>query len=138
MEYETSCGALIFTRIENEVYWVIIQSLKGIYGFSKGHMEKGETEKETALREIWEETGLKPTLIDGFIAEDEYPLPKKPGVMKRVIYFLAEYENQEIVYQKEELKGAYLMKYDEAKECLQFQPSRDILKIANEFVEKMN
>ena len=137
MEYEVSCGALVFTRINDEIYWVIIRSLEGIYGFAKGHIEKGETEKETAMREVWEETHLLPVFIDGFIAEDEYPLPKKPGVMKKVIYFLAEYEGQEIVFQKEELLGAYLMTYDEAKECLQFQPSRDILKKANDFVKNM-
>ena len=100
-------------------------------------MEKGETEKETAVREVWEETHLKPSFIDGFVAEDEYPLPKKTGVMKRVVYFLAEYEGQEIVFQKEELTGAYLMTYDEAKDCLQFQPSRDILRKANDFVKNM-
>ena len=39
MSFEKSCGALCYTKINNEIYWVIICSLEGIYGFPKGHVE---------------------------------------------------------------------------------------------------
>ena len=55
---EKSCGAVVFTRLNGEIKYVIIQSLAGYYGFPKGHMEAGESEKQTALREVYEETGL--------------------------------------------------------------------------------
>ena len=35
-------------------------------------MEYEETEIETALREVFEETGLIPTIIDGFKQYDEF------------------------------------------------------------------
>lgn len=54
--------------------------------------------------------------------------------MKRVIYFAAEYDNQDIVYQKEELKGAYLMTYEEAMNIFQFESNKRILSEVNNFI----
>ena len=79
MTYETSCGAVVFTRRGGEIFYVIIRSIEGYYGFPKGHMEGDETPEQTALREIREEVGLTPRLIDGFRTEEEHALPKKPG-----------------------------------------------------------
>ena len=131
MKCEHSCGAVIFTREGGEIRYVIIESIEGIFGFPKGHMEDGETERETALREIREEVGLSPRLIDGFEAVERYPLPRKKDTMKQVTFFLAEYENQEIRFQKEELRGARLMPYEEALQVFQFENTRDVLKKAH-------
>lgn len=57
MKFEKSCGAIVFTRQNGEIEYVIIQSLEGWYGFPKGHMEQNETEIETALREVREKQG---------------------------------------------------------------------------------
>lgn len=136
MIYEKSCGAVVFTKIENKIKYVLIQNQTGIYGFPKGHMEKGETEVETALREIKEEVALKVNLIDGFRVEDEHLLPSKENTMKKLVYFLGEYSNQEIIYQKEELTSAQLIDYDSAMKLFQFESSRRILKQANDFLMK--
>lgn len=136
MEYEVSCGAVVFTRIEGEIKYVIIRSNEGWYGFPKGHVEEGESEKETALREILEETGLAVTLLPGFKTVDEHGLPNKPDIIKRVVYFAAEYSGQEIRRQGEELCEASLMSYDEAVSVFQFPSSRRILKEVNDFLTK--
>ena len=136
MFYEKSCGAVVYTRIKGKPQYVMVKSLEGFYGFPKGHMEKNETEAETALREIYEEVGLRPALIDGFRVTDEYPIPGKPNVTKQVVFFLAEYDNQEIHYQKEELLGAELMEFDKAMNSFQFESSKKILSEANDFLNK--
>ena len=118
MPHEYSCGAIVFTRRDDGVRYVIIRSHKGVYGFPKGHKEPGETEEQTALREIREEVGLSPRLIPGFRVETAYPLPEKPGVTKHAAYFLAEYEDQVIVPQPEEVAEASLMTFDEAMAAL--------------------
>ncbi len=138
MSYEDSCGGVVFTKKDNQRLYVIIKSIEGFYGFPKGHMEKNETEKETALREIKEEVGLDVEIIDGFKSFSEHPLPKKPNVMKRIVYFPCYYENQEITYQKEELLGAELMTYEEAIKVFQFEDSKQILTEMDEFLEKNN
>lgn len=135
-QMEKSCGAVVFTRESGEIRYVLAQSLDGLYGFPKGHMEKGETEQQTALREIREEVGLSPRLIDGFRECIEHPLPARPGVMKRVVYFLAEYEHQAIVYQASELLNALLVGYEEALSLLPFENTRRILTQAHAFLQK--
>ena len=83
MQHEKSCGAVVFTRTDKGVKYLLIANLKGIYGFPKGHVEAGETEEQTALREIREETGLRVTLVPGFRAVDEHLIPEKQDTMQK-------------------------------------------------------
>ena len=136
MAFEVSCGAVVYTRVDKEIKYVIVKSLEGDYGFPKGHLIIGETEKQTAYREILEETGLKPKIADGFRTLDEHLIPQKKDVMKKVIYFVAEYSNQEIVCQEDELESVSLMTYDEAMKVLQFERLREILDEARNFIGK--
>lgn len=136
MTWEKSCGAVVFTRERGEPRYLIIQMLGGHHGFPKGHMEPGETELETAKREIQEEVGLVPRFLDGFRAEEAYLLPGKHNTGKRVVYFLAEFENQNVRIQKEELRGAQLLPYEAAVKRLEFDDARRILMDADSFLRR--
>ena len=131
MQMEKSCGGVVFTRENGQIRYVIIRHRTGHCGFPKGHMEPGETERQTALREIREEVGLSCKLLDGFREQDVYPLPKKPGTVKRVVYFLAEYADQEIAIQPEEISAVYLLSFAEARAKLPFPQARRILAAAD-------
>ena len=137
MTWEKSCGAVVFTRENGQVKYLLVANLEGIYGFPKGHVEAGETEVETALREVREETGLTVRLIDGFRTTDEHPIPQKVNTMKQVVYFLGEYAGQEVACQQEELSGAYLVSYEEAMGMFQFESSRRILKEADAYLRSV-
>ena len=134
MTYEKSCGAVVFTKINKEIKYLLVSNLSGIYGFPKGHVEGNETEIETALREVFEETGLKITLIDGFRTTDEHRIPEKKDTIKRLTYFLGTFENQQIIFQKEELSSARLASYTEAMKLFQFESSKRILTEANDYL----
>lgn len=58
---EPTAGGVIFRRSQNgkEVEILLIQDAKNRWTIPKGHIEEGETAKETAEREIKEETGLQ-------------------------------------------------------------------------------
>lgn len=133
MTYEKSCGAVVYTRIDGEIKYVLVQSLSGHYGFPKGHMETGENEEETALREIYEEVHLVPSFVAGFQGVTEYEIPSI-NVRKRVIFFLGEYQDQEIIFPKEELTNAVLLSYAEALERLTHEDSKRILQEAHDFL----
>ena len=137
MNWEISCGAVVYTVIAGERKYVIVSGKKGVFGFPKGHMEPGETERETALREIREETGLNVQLIDGFRTEDQHPLihEGKPDTMKRIIYFAAEYTAQEYHAQDSEISEIRLVSFDEAISAFQYESSKRILKEADGFLK---
>lgn len=54
MKKEKSAGAVII----NDKKVLLLHYSSGHWDFPKGHIEKGETELETAKREVKEETGL--------------------------------------------------------------------------------
>lgn len=137
MRNEISCGAVVYTMRNGEPEFVIVRSLHGIFGFPKGHMESGETQQETALREIYEETGLQPVIVNGFQATDEYRIPDS-GITKQVVYFLTQYTDQKIQVRKEELMEVSLMDYDTAINVLQYESSQRILREAYCFIRSMN
>ena len=134
MKLEKSCGAVVYTHADGALKYLLIQSLEGFWGFPKGHMEPGETEEETALREIMEEVHLQVTLRKGFRTADEHPIPGKPGVIKQIVYFCAAYDHQDFAPQASELSAAALVTYEEALGLFQFESSRRILKEANDFL----
>ena len=136
MQLEKSCGGVVFTRRDDEILYVIIRHRGGHCGFPKGHMEPGETEQQTALREIREEVGLTVNLVSGFRAEEQYALPGRPGAMKQVVYFLAEFADQSPTPQPEEITRVYLLPLKEALRMLPFPEARRILTQADHFLRK--
>jgi 8-oxo-dGTP pyrophosphatase MutT (NUDIX family) len=59
--HETTSGGIVFRRDKktNQVEILLIQDAKDRWTIPKGHVEEGEEPKQTAEREIREETGLQ-------------------------------------------------------------------------------
>ena len=124
MKFEKSCGAIIF---DNEKV-LILQQTAGHWGFPKGHVEAGESEIETAKREIKEETNLDVEIIVKYRYSEKYsPLE---GVEKEVVYFLAHKTGGEVKAQEGEVQQIEWLDYNEAIERLTFENSKELLKIA--------
>lgn len=129
MPIETCCGAVVINRENGETRYLLIANPSGIWGFPKGHMEAGETERETALREIKEETGLDVQFLGNFRAADEHALLRegRPDVTKQITYFLAEYMGQSFRPQPGEISQITLMTFEEALDAFQYESSKRIL-----------
>ena len=139
MNYEYSCGAVVFTRMDGVPNYLLVRAKDqpvGCHGFPKGHMEPGETEEQTALREIFEETGVRVRLLEGFRAVTEYDLPSPPDTRKRVVFFLGEFEDQQIRAQESELAGITLAPFEAALELTEYADSRQILRDAHAFLNR--
>ena len=84
--FHKSCGVLPWQQTPNgRRYLLVFEQFSQCWSLPKGHMEMGETEAETALRELWEETGLTARLDTSLRASIEYPLGAHGR--KQVVFF---------------------------------------------------
>ena len=126
MKHEKSCGALVYrTRGKRRELLLIRLRKGGHWSFPMGHVEEGETERETALREVKEETGISVELQDGFRVSVEYS-PKR-GVQKQVVYFLGKAVPGPIVRQKEEVRSAAWMPVEVAVRRVTYDNDRMLI-----------
>ena len=125
---ERSCGAVVWRKRGGRRHYLIIQNRSGHNGFPKGHMEYGESEATTALREIREETSLEVTLDTSFRAEYRYLVDGY--IHKSALYFLASYTDGAFKPQKGEVYGIWLLPFEEALQQLDYEQDRRILRMA--------
>ena len=130
-----SAGAVLYTVIDGERRYVLVREKNGSYGMPKGHVERGETLPQTALREIREETGLEVRLEDGFRHELEYS--PKAGVWKKVVYFLAERCGGELRLQPEEVSDCRECTFAEAMDLITYDNDRQLLLAADKFMSSL-
>ncbi len=136
MTFEKSCGAIVIRKKDNRVDTLLIQMLGGHWSFPKGHVENNETEIETALREIKEETNLDVALDTRFREITTYS--PKPEVLKDVIYFIAISKSDNYIIQETELKAAKWVDIYEAVSNVTYEDDKKILKKAIKYIENNN
>lgn len=122
MKFEKSCGCII---IENSKV-LLIKQIKGIWGFPKGHVEKDETELETAIREVKEETN-----IDVEVQEDKrYTMNYKTdkGADKEVVLFLAKKIGGDIKPQESEVSVIEWLDFDESIKKISYENTKELFR----------
>lgn len=132
MAIEKTSGAVVYRRHNQQLEYLLLQSTnKGnFWGFPKGHVEGNESLKETAEREIREETQLKLDVDTSFHVYTEYDLPN--GNHKQMTLFLAEVKDPEMIkLQAEEIKNDAWLPYEEARQRLTYDNLKQLLDQAN-------
>lgn len=120
---EKSCGAIIINK-EDKI--LTIKHNKGHWAFPKGHVEQGETEVETALREIKEETNLTADIIDNIKEVSTYS--PKEEILKDVVYFLGLSNTTDVKLQETEVYEYKWLTYEECLDILTHENDKIILK----------
>ena len=134
MAYEKSCGSVLY-RIHDELRILIIkQARNGNWSFPKGHMEKDETEEQTAVREVLEEVGINIKIIPGFREVIRYS--PKIGTEKDVVYFVSNPAIQRVKLQRAEVSDYKWLRPQEALKNLSFKNDKEVLKKAIEFLKE--
>ena len=120
---EKSCGCII---IKNEKVLLVYEKNRNFWGFPKGHMEEGENEIETALREVKEEVGLDVEIN----AEKRYVLNYiiREEIDKTTVLYVAEPRNENVEMQESEIEDARWCFFEEALNTLSFDNCKEVLK----------
>lgn len=104
---EQSVGAVIKYQnsIENTDYseFLLLRNRRGFWGFPQGHREKGETEIQTLLREVTEETGITYLDVQSYVGKIRYSYFRSDGMKseKEVRFYFATTSTRQIVLSHE-------------------------------------
>src|SRR3989338_6415113 len=139
MQHEKSAGAVIF-RMEKEPIYLLLKHKKNQgnhWAFPKGHTEAGETDEQTAKREIAEETGIQDIqLLPDFREKVSYIFTQeKKTITKEEIFFLAETKTTKIKISEEHAEYIWLQ-YAETHKKLDYKDSKEILTKAQNYIIK--
>ena len=132
MKKEKSCGAVVYKKENDSIYYLIIKQSKGHVSFPKGHVEADETNEMTAIREINEEPNIDVIIDKNFKRVNTYS-PFK-GVIKDVFFYVGLATTDNIKADKKEVESVKWLKYDDAMKALTYDTDKKILEKANNYV----
>jgi len=85
---DKSIGVLPVMKTAEGIKILLVQQKKGHWGLPKGHPEVGESELETARRELFEETGITEVeFVPGAKFEEVYDYNKEGQTCRKTVIF---------------------------------------------------
>jgi 8-oxo-dGTP pyrophosphatase MutT (NUDIX family) len=92
LERELSAGGVLVRRIRGRPHLAAIRPQgkpAGLWALPKGNLDPGEGPAETAVREVWEETGVRGRLVEK-LGDVKYTYTRREGarVFKIVSFYL--------------------------------------------------
>jgi bis(5'-nucleosidyl)-tetraphosphatase len=132
---EKSCGAVVFLK-DTEIKYLLLHYEAGHWDFVKGNVEPNESEKDTVIRELQEETGIVDArFIDDFREKTEYFYRRQGATIhKEVILFLIETHTEKVELSYEHV-GYIWLDYQRAMERLTFKNAKDVLQKAQKLLK---
>ena len=128
-----SCGAVIYRKLQGRILFLLLKHTNGNHwSLAKGHTESGETELQTALREIDEETGLSVKLKQGFREAIRYN--PTSGIEKTVVFFLAKARGKKLNLQKSEISNGVWLELEDSLKLISHKDTAEVLRRAHQFL----
>lgn len=121
MEQEKSCGEIVINK-NNKI--LLVHHNAGHWDFPKGHIENGETEEQTAIREVKEECNIDIEIISDTYFTNTYS--PKTNVIKDVHYFIAKATSTKIINQQIEVSEAKWVDIEDVMDVLTFDIDKEI------------
>jgi len=121
---------------DSEVKYLLLHYEAGHWDFVKGNVEPNETEQETVIRELREETGITDAkFIEDFKEKIDY-FYRRQGttIHKEVIFYLMETHTETVKISYEHV-GYIWLNYQQAMEKLTFKNARDVLQKAHKVMK---
>ncbi len=135
---EKSAGAIVFHKGDSGIEYLVLHYPAGHWDFPKGNMEKGESEEDTILREIREETGIVSVVpLPGFSRRIEYHYRRSDGLVFKTVIFMLARANVKTVKLSFEHQGYAWLDYQKALDRVTFENSKTVLREAKSYLEKI-
>lgn len=127
---------MVYRRSDGNVYFLLIRDPYQNWGLPKGHVERGETAEETALREVMEETGLRQLELRAALDTIDWFFREGPDLIHKYChFFLMETGTEATEPQLDEgITECIWLPLDEALATLTYDNARAVLEAAGEHV----
>ncbi len=135
---EISCGGVpVYVKSDGKPDYLLVLH-NGPYkywAFPKGRQNSGESYKETAIRELKEETGVSNFKILKRLISDSIYFPKRgtKTIIKKVVFFLVRFYTKDITLSAEHVSWKWVS-FEKALEMLSFDDYIRVLKESNELI----
>jgi len=126
---ERSAGTILYQESTSGKTYLLLNYPSGHWDFVKGNIEKGETFKQTVLREVREETGITDIdFVEGFEDKVEYHYQRNGQVIhKEVVFFLASTKTNDVVLSHEHRDYIWL-NFNDALKKLTYKTAQKLFK----------
>jgi len=140
IKQDRSYGVIpIFQTEDGKNLYCLVKHALGHWAFPKGHQDKGETNEETALRELKEETGIENAELDlGKVFYERYTFEIDDVKYEKVVeFYLGRVGSMEGDTQdnfKHEIHEIAWKTYEESIELLTYPETKCVLEEVNRYL----
>lgn len=131
---EPTAGGIVFrlTNDQKDIEILLIQDSKGRWTIPKGHIEPGETAKQTAIREIGEESGLFHIQVLMWLGKIQFQYRRidKLVLMTTQIYLVRALDDAEIPTKEQWMKGIKWFKFNDAIDAIEYEDIEKLMLLA--------
>ncbi|HKX23780.1 MAG TPA: NUDIX domain-containing protein [Candidatus Saccharimonadales bacterium] len=131
---EPTAGGIVFRRNKKsgDVEILLIQDAKDRWTIPKGHIEEGETAKETAAREIGEETGLSDITVMSWLGKIHFRYRRQQSLvlMTTQIYLVHAHANSHKLKKEEWMNGIGWFNVHEALDMIEYEDIGKLILLA--------
>lgn len=131
---EPTAGGIVFriTHDQKDIEILLIQDSKGRWTIPKGHIEPGETAKQTAIREIGEESGLFHIQVLTWLGKIQFQYRRvdKLVLMTTQIYLVRALDDAETPTKEQWMKGIKWFKFNDAIDAIEYEDIEKLMLLA--------
>lgn len=131
---EPTAGGIVFrmSADQKDIDILLIQDSKGRWTIPKGHIEPGETARQTAIREIGEEAGLFHIQVLTWLGKIhfQYRRVDKLVLMTTQIYLVRALDNAEIPTKEQWMKGIKWFRFKDAINAIEYEDIEKLMLLA--------
>ena len=131
---EPTAGGIVFrvSADKRDIEILLIQDSKNRWTIPKGHIEPGETAKQTAVREIGEESGLKNVEVLAWLGKIhfKYRRLEKLVLMTTQVYLVQSMDKNERPTKEKWMNGIRWFKFNDALDAIEYADIERLMLIA--------
>ena len=131
---EPTAGGIVFrmSKDQKDIEILLIQDSKGRWTIPKGHIEPGENAKQTAIREIGEESGLYHIEVLMWLGKIHFQYRRidKLVLMTTQIYLVRSLDAHETPTKEQWMKGIKWFRFNDARDAIEYEDIEKLMLLA--------